>query len=149
MCSNATPYILMLALSVHSIFEGLALGISQTESAVIDMVIAICVHKSAASLSLGISLVKAFPNNFKLVRILILMFSVATPIGVSIGMLVANAGDIYEVIFNSLAAGTFVYIGCNEIIMGEFSIAGFRWWKFLAFILGATFITCLFFLPES
>ena len=104
------------------------------------------VHKGAAGSSLGISLVKTFPDNFKLCRWLIFTFSLATPLGVGIGMAVANAGDIYEVVFSSLAAGSFVYIACSEVIVEEFSIPGNRYWKLLAFLLGATIITLLWFL---
>lgn len=141
-----TPFILLLALSVHSVFEGLALGLSRNESGAINMIIAVCIHKSAASLSLGISLVKTFPDNFKLCRWLIFTFSCATPLGVGIGMAVANAGDIYSVIFSSIAAGSFVYIGCNEVVVEEFSVVGNRWWKLLAFLVGATIITMLYFI---
>ena len=42
----------------------------------------------------------------------------------SIEVIVANAGEVYDVIFSSLAAGTFVYIAASEIIVGEFSIPG-------------------------
>jgi len=84
-----TPFVLMIALSVHSIFEGLALGISQSEKDVVNMAIAILIHKGAASSSLGISLVKTFPDNFKLCRMLILTFAFATPLGVALGMLLA------------------------------------------------------------
>lgn len=119
-----TPFVLMIALSVHSIFEGIALGLGKTEAAVMNMVIAILVHKGAAGSSLGISLVKAFPDNFKLCRQCVFIFAIATPLGVLIGMIVANAGEVYDVIFSSLAAGTFVYIAASEIIVGEFSIPG-------------------------
>ena len=145
-CPNMTPFILMIALSVHSIFEGLALGLSQTESAVMNMVIAILIHKGAAGSSLGISLVKTFPDNFRLCRQLVGVFSVATPLGVLIGMAVAEAGDIYEVIFSSIAAGSFFYIACSEVIVEEFSVPGNRYWKLLAFLLGASIITLLWFL---
>ena len=104
------------------------------------------VHKGAASSSLGISLVKTFPDNFKLCRWLIFTFSLATPLGVGIGMAVVNAGDIYDVIFSSLAAGSFVYIACTEVIVEEFSIPGNRYWKLLAFLIGAAIITLLWFL---
>lgn len=67
-CPNMTPFILMLALSIHSIFEGLALGLSTNVASCLNMVIAICIHKAAASLSLGISLIKTFPDNFTLCR---------------------------------------------------------------------------------
>ena len=141
-----TPFVLMIALSVHSIFEGLALGLAMDEASVINMVIAICIHKGAASSSLGISLVKTFPDNFRLCRQLVCVFSAATPLGVTIGMLVAGAGDIYTVIFSSIAAGSFVYIACSEVVVEEFSIPGNRYWKLLAFLLGATVITLLWFL---
>ena len=141
-----TPFILMIALSVHSIFEGLACGLTKQEGDLINIVIAILVHKGAAGCSLGISLVKTFPEDLMLCRKLVLVFSLATPLGVLIGMAVANAGDIYEVIFNSIAAGTFVYIACSEVIVEEFSIPGNRFWKLFAYILGATIITVLWFL---
>ena len=141
-----TPFILMLALSVHSIFEGLALGMGKDMTSTVDMVIAICIHKGAAGTSLGISLVKTFPDNFRLCRQMILIFALATPIGVGIGMAVVNAGDIYNVVFSSLAAGSFLYIACSEVIIEEFSIPGNRYWKLLAFFLGATTITLLWFL---
>jgi|Transcript_1725 zinc transporter ZupT len=147
-CPNMTPFILMIALSTHSIFEGLAVGLAKTESAVINMLIAILVHKGAASSSLGISLVKTFPNDFKLCRWLIFIFALSTPLGVGIGMAVSNAGDIYSVIFSSIAAGSFVYIACTEVIVEEFSIPGNRYWKLLAFLFGAALITCLFFIEK-
>ena len=117
-----TPFILMIALSVHSIFEGLALGLSKKESEVMNMAIAILAHKGAAGLSLGISLIKTFPDDHSLIRWLVFTFSIATPLGVLLGMVLANAGDIYEIVFSSLAAGTFVYIGCSEVVVEEFSI---------------------------
>ena len=148
-CPNMTPFILMLALSVHSIFEGLALGMGKDMTSTVDMVIAICIHKGAAGTSLGISLVKTFPDNFRLCRQMILIFALATPVGVGIGMAVVNAGDIYNVVFSSLAAGSFLYIACSEVIIEEFSIPGNRYWKLLAFFLGATTITLLWFLDSD
>ena len=142
-----TPFVLMIALSVHSIFEGLALGISLDFQTVINMVIAIVVHKGAAGSSLGISLVKTFPNDFKLCRWLVFTFSLATPIGVILGMCLAGA-DLANVICSSLAAGSFVYIACSEIIVEEFSIPGNRWLKLGAFLFGATIITMLWFLDK-
>ena len=141
-----TPFVLMIALSVHSVFEGLALGISDQESDVLNMALAILIHKGAASSSLGISLVKTFPDDFKLCRWLVFTFSCATPLGVILGIILAGQGTIYGIIFSSLAAGTFVYIGCSEVVVEEFSMEGLRFVKLLFFLLGATIITCLWFL---
>ena len=85
-----TPFILMIALSVHSVFEGLAVGLATDMKTCVNMVIAIVVHKEAAGLSLGISLVKTFPDNFRLCRQCVCIFAIATPIGVGIGMAVAG-----------------------------------------------------------
>ena len=141
-----TPFILMIALSIHSMFEGMALGLSATEASAFNMAVAICIHKAAAGLSLGISLVKGFPDNLGLVRLLITIFAVSTPLGTAIGMVLQNAGEIYCVIFNCIAAGTFIYIACNEVILEEFTYGKNRGLKLLALLLGSCIITLLWFL---
>ena len=73
----------------------------------------------------------------------------ATPLGVSLGIILLNLGDIYEIIFSSLAAGSFVYIGCSEVIVEEFSVPGNRYWKLLAFLVGAMIITSLFWIEKD
>lgn len=98
-CPNMTPFVLMIALSVHSIFEGLATGMACTMQNASTMFIAIAIHKGAASSSLGISLVKTFPNDFRLCKWLVFTFSCATPLGIALGMMLTNAGDIISVVF--------------------------------------------------
>ena len=63
-----------------------------------------------------------------------------------LGIALAGLDDIYEIIFNSIAAGTFLYIATSEIIVEEFSIPGNRYWKLFAFLVGAAIITSLFFI---
>lgn len=139
----------MIALSVHACFEGIALGLESNMISVLNIVLAVVIHKGAASSALGISLVKTFPNEFGLVRKLILVFSFATPLGVTIGILASSAGELVNIIMSSLAAGTFIYIACTEIIVAEFSVGGGRCVKLLAFILGACIISSLSFIPGS
>lgn len=146
---NFTPFVLMMALCVHSMFEGIALGLQKNIVGTMSMVIAIVVHKGAAGSALGISMVKGFPDNFRLIRQLIFVFAIATPIGVLIGMLASNAGDTVDVIMSSLAAGTFVYIGCTEMVVQEFSKPEYKWLKFFAYLCGAGLITSLCFIPGS
>jgi zinc transporter 1/2/3 len=136
----------MIALSVHAIFEGLALGLSTDFNGTMNIVIAILIHKGAASSSLGISLVKTFPHDFCLVRWLVFCFAMASPIGVGIGMALSSSGILIQVIFTCLAAGSFLYIACSEVIVSEFSVPGNRCWKLLAFMMGAAVITCLYFI---
>jgi len=63
-------------------------------------------------------------------------------------MLIRDTDTLVEIIFTSLAAGTFVYIGCSEVIVKEFSQPGLRLWKLLAYSIGASIIICLFFVPS-
>lgn len=145
-CPNMKPFVLMIGLSVHSIFEGLAVGLAPTLSATLTLVIAIVVHKGAAAAALGISLVKTYPEDLTLCRWLIFTFSVATPLGVIMGIFLGQS-DVLGVIFNSLTCGTFVYIACSEIIVEEFTVPGTRGWKLLAFFIGSLLIFSLWFLP--
>ena len=66
--------------------------------------------------------------------------------GVTLGILLSGLDDIYEIVFSSLAAGSFVYIACTEVVVEEFSIPGNRYLKLLAFLIGATVITMLWFI---
>lgn len=144
-CPNMTPFVLMIALSVHSIFEGMAVGLATSVSDVFILTLAIAVHKGAASSALGISLVKTFPDDFPLCRWLVFTFSLATPAGIIIGMLLSG-GDVLDVIFNCLAAGSFIYIACSEVIVEEFTVPGDRCWKLLFYLIGIAIIFSLYFL---
>ena len=57
------PFVLMIGLGIHSIFEGLAVGISDDLTDVLIMGLAIFLHKGAAAMSLGISMAKTFPKD--------------------------------------------------------------------------------------
>ena len=136
----------MLALSTHAVFEGIATGLAGDMPALWTYVIAIGLHKWAAAMSLGISMSKNFKDEVKTMYIILFVFAISTPLGVGIGMAVATESGLVEIIFNALAAGTFVYIGCSEVIVEEFSTPNYKWPKMLAFMLGAGLITSLNFL---
>jgi zinc transporter 1/2/3 len=133
----------MIALSTHAVFEGIAVGLVKDLPDLWTYVIAIFLHKWAAAMSLGISMSKNFKDETTTMYILLLIFSFATPLGISIGMAVSSSSVLINIIFSSLAAGTFVYIACSEVIVEEFSTPEYKWIKYLAFLLGATLIACL------
>lgn len=137
-----TPFILMIALSMHAMFEGIALGLMNNTSSVINLIVSILIHKCAEAMSISFALQKTF-YNFGTLAKFIFLFSLATPIGTSIGLLLGNAPPLVSVIFTSLAGGTFIYVSCSELIVEEFSLPGNRWLKLLAFVLGAVLISLL------
>ncbi|KAF2073300.1 hypothetical protein CYY_005399 [Polysphondylium violaceum] len=118
------PFLLVIALSIHSIFEGLALGIQNTESHVIDIMIAIFAHKILAAFALGVAIVTntSRPSIVKL-SLLILVFSLASPIGSIIGMIIVNSGgtetQLVSAILQGIASGTFLYVSVVEVIPKE------------------------------
>jgi len=99
-------------------------------------------------MSLGISLNKTFPNDFKKILVLVIIFACATPLGIILGIALGSAPPMVGIVFSCMAGGTFVYIACSEVIVEEFALPGHKWFKLLVFILGAGLITSLWFLDN-
>ena len=130
----------MFALSVHSIFEGIAVGLQRDSADVWSFVVAIGLHKWADAMSLGISMSNNLEHSSSTVHILIIIFSLATPIGVLIGMIVMDTHPLINIIFQGLAGGTFLYISASEVVVEEFSVPKNKWYKIGGFIAGALII---------
>lgn len=123
--------VLVLAMSMHSIFEGIALGLTTDMPATVNLVIAIIMHKPPEALTLGSSINRNFvlKNEERMGLLLLIIYSSATPIGVMIGMALKHTSLMVEVVFNGLAAGTFIYIAASEVIVEEFSDPDrHKWW---------------------
>jgi zinc transporter 1/2/3 len=111
--SPAFAILAAFALSLHALFAGVALGLTNETSLQILILIAILGHKWAASFALSVQINK---SNM-LLRwglLLFFIFSLMVPIGVVSGDLISQHLTHYPVfqpIFLSLAAGTFLYLG--------------------------------------
>ena len=53
---NLTSFVLLIALSTHAVFEGIALGLTPNLAPAMNIMLALMIHKMAASMSLGISI---------------------------------------------------------------------------------------------
>ena len=146
---SMTPYVLMIGLGVHSLFEGIALGLGDKMDSVLLLTIAIVMHKGAAGMALGTSMVKTFPDRDNHVVFLLFLFAIFTPIGVLVGWAAGNGSDIVEIVFNCFAAGTFLYISCSEVLVEEFSQPQNKFLKFMFYIIGIGFIASLTFIEPS
>lgn len=89
-CSYIKSLVLLIALSTHSIFEGIALGLTPELAGLINLMIGLVFHKGPAAMSLGISLSKRFKeeNERRKAIIFLILFAFATPIGIGLGMLI-------------------------------------------------------------
>lgn len=101
--SNFTPYLLLIALSFHGLFEGIALGLQKGFNDTLFLFIAIISHKWAEAFTLGISFSKAQTDRQMFIR-LILLFSFFTPVGILIGYLTSSS-KLTEAIFLALSTG--------------------------------------------
>lgn len=122
------------ALAVHSIFEGIAVGLMSSNSSVITVSIAIIIHKIPAAVALGIAMEKIKKLTY---CILMGIFISSTPLGILIGIFLSSLGyELIQGIFLSVSAGTFMYIGCTEILPQEMEKESSPRGKFLAFCFG-------------
>jgi zinc transporter ZupT len=111
--SKSMALLAVLMLSIHSLFEGTALGISNNFLTTLVLGLAIIAHKWAASFSLSVTINKS-SLRFSIGMACFLIFALMTPIGISIGSLLEHTTSAYPLlmpIFSALAAGTFLYIG--------------------------------------
>lgn len=130
------PVILLLVLSVHSVILGLALGAQATLAGALIVFLAIVAHKAMAGFALGVgyrrggfSIRRAAPQ--------VAFFSLMTPLAIFVGgsvaaLLSTHADRLFEATFDSIGAGTFLYIAALDIIRTEFESPQDRWHKWLA-----------------
>jgi len=141
------PYVLMLALSVHSIIAGVALGLEDELIVATTILIAVLAHKATASMALAISFLKGNLAVARRRRLLLLFYSM-TPIGLLVGTTGAHFLDgtdeaTIEGLFDALAAGTFLYIAIVNILTEEFHSTDNRIPLFAMTFLGFGFMALL------
>jgi solute carrier family 39 (zinc transporter), member 1/2/3 len=95
--SGRSATILLLALSVHSLFETMALGLSSSKLNTVLLAMSIGLHQPAESLALLVSFLKTGMPEKSIIKMLSL-FSCVGPLGVAAGLLIAQyAGKLVSV----------------------------------------------------
>ena len=145
--SNLRTYILVLALAMHSVFEGLALGLITEMDRLTQIAVAIVIHKSIIAFSLGVNLVQHELPVGAIVKS-ILIFSAMAPIGIGLGILVLRSATVQSSslasgILQGVACGTFLFVTFFEIFQKELSERGNRLGKVLSMLLGFSVVTGL------
>ncbi|XP_028407097.1 zinc transporter ZIP1-like [Dendronephthya gigantea] len=116
-------YLLLIALSVHALFEGLAVGLFEDINNMFQVLGALVIHKCILAFSIGINLVQhSFPAPAVIKSSF--LFSAMSPVGFGIGILMltyasTNLGRIFSALFQALATGTFLYVTFFEIFFHE------------------------------
>ena len=149
---------LVCALSLHSFFEGLAIGLQVDTSDVLAIFLPVALHKSIIAFALGLSLAQSKLNVKAIVRSDFL-FSVTSPVGIGIGTIIIAASSdnpdtaMINGILEGIACGTFLFVVFFEILPHEFMRKKKfpnRLLKTLFLILGFSVVTLILFIhPEK
>lgn len=141
--------LLLLALSLHSVFEGLAVGLERKTSSVLTITIALVLHKCVLSMSLGANLIRSKLSYGNIIKS-VLFFSLTSPIGIGIGLVIVNLWDstyssLTQGLLQGIACGTFLYVTFFEIFPSEFNKKGDRLCKLLFVLLGFSTVSIILF----
>ncbi|XP_028968275.1 zinc transporter ZIP1 [Galendromus occidentalis] len=113
--------ITVAALSFHSIFEGLSLGVQLTPARTWLLTLAIATHKLAIAFVVGFGLCVS-GNGKMYVLVNIFIFSIMSPMGASIGALaqsVIKENTLVVAILNGIAAGTLLFVTFFEVLQKQ------------------------------
>jgi zinc transporter ZupT len=152
--------ILLFALSIHSIFEGIAIGISSSKAEVWSTTTAVLAHKAFAGYALGSSMV-ASQMNERHFFILVTVFACCSVMGIFLGMLFETISTFSNNntatgVIQAMVAGTFLYVSIVEIGLKELllyrdskmlgdhvSRRDMEWSKLASFLLGYLLMSAL------
>ena len=152
--SSIRSLMLVLALSLHSVIEGMAIGLQESSDQLLQLFAAVGIHKGILGFSLGLSLVRDGSLSFCRMLTSALVFCGASPLGVGIGWAVTDAGsslagDTANAVLQGVACGTFLYITFFEVLPHEFRDNRDRMLRTLFVVIGFSVVCCVLFLDPD
>ncbi len=146
--------VLVVALSLHRIFEGMSLGLQHTTHNVWNLFIAVLCHETVIGFGLGLQFVK---NGFSLKKMLIAssLCSIIMPIGVAIGTVLVEVGgesnnlNLVNGILQGISTGTFIYVTFFEILQEEIDPHDTSLSRFFSVLIGFGVMAALTAIPEE
>lgn len=117
--------VMMLALSVDSVLEGMTIGLKQTVIEVWAIFIGILVHEAVIAFCLGLQLVRVNAGRLGPVVAACTVYTLMNPIGVAIATAVFETADASEAIdlangvLQAVTSGCFIYVVFYEILDGQ------------------------------
>ncbi len=100
--SSLRSYLLLVALTFHSLFEGLAIGLQEVSGQLFSIFTAVIVHKAVMAFSLGLTVAQSAGISLRSYVASVLVFSAASPVGMIVGILVT---DMQESLARDVANG--------------------------------------------
>uniref|UniRef100_A0A7M4E354 Solute carrier family 39 member 1 n=1 Tax=Crocodylus porosus TaxID=8502 RepID=A0A7M4E354_CROPO len=147
--SAIRSFALVLALSLHSVFEGLAVGLQEAGAKALEICLALLVHKCIVAFSLSLKLLQGQLRPRAVVGCL-LLFALMSPLGIGLGVALTETAaalpQLSRSVLEGLAAGTFVYITFLEILPHELGSPEQRILKVILLIAGFALVTGILFI---
>ncbi|XP_043492987.1 zinc transporter ZIP3 [Polistes fuscatus] len=126
--ANVAPVGLLLALTIHSVLEGLAIGLQKKPAEVLLFVVAVASHKFIVGFCMGLELMGIGSSKCKL-ALASFIFAISSVIGIGIGMFTSQENATWSrillPILQGLAGGTLLYVTVSEVLPRERA----RWHK--------------------
>ncbi|XP_047532497.1 zinc transporter ZIP1 [Vanessa atalanta] len=114
---------LLCALFVHSLLEGLAIGLQETVSQVLLLLGAVASHKFVVGFCLGAELCASAAGRVCAHVACVALFSGGSAAGIALGAVLDNVSvfnnSVAVPIMQSLAAGTLLYVTVSEVLPRE------------------------------
>lgn len=135
--SPKSAIVLLVAMSIHSLFETMALGIASDKTSAVLMAASIGLHQPAESIALLVAFLKTSMPVASIIKWLAL-FSLVGPLGVTLGVMISRvATPFVDAVIVAITAGTFLYVGATEVVNEEFEgVEGKEKWLRFAALLG-------------
>lgn len=118
--SMGSAVLMVMALSLHEVFEGMTVGLESEASMVWYLLAAISCHKIMLSAFLGLQLL-ATKTKLAVSYIFITIYAFTSPVGILAGLLVSlcSSQSVYlqltSVVLQGIATGTLIYVVFFEI----------------------------------
>lgn len=149
--SLSDSILLIVALCFHSVFEGIAIGVADSQADAWRALWTVSLHKIFAAIAMGIALLRMIPNRPLLsCAAYAFAFAISSPIGVAIGIIIdaTTQGVVADWIFAismGLACGVFIFVSINHLLSKGYKpqkmvLIDKPHFKFLAVLLGVGII---------
>lgn len=139
--------VLLFALSLHSLFEGVAIGLQNAILQLVGLSVGVSVHGCLIAFALGMALVSHHGSSrFTVIRFGA-VYSLMVPGGIGIGMAIGTVrgfvGRLVSGLLQALTAGTFIYVIFVEFFPNEVEVGRNRLLKVLIMFVGFVVISSL------
>ena len=143
---------LLAAISLHSLFEGMAIGLQVSLSVLLNLLLAILIHESLVGLAVGVKIAQqgvSFWRSLKLICAFTLMIPLGIGLGIALGTATGVAGNAISGTCQAMAAGVFLHVTFMELIPDELEHSRNAFVSIACMFLGFSGMSLIVYLTEG